>query len=86
MEINHDIENKIMVITNDDNKAYVKYELRNGTLDIIHTIVPSSLGHQGIASSLVKAAYDYAINEGLKPAATCPYAKAWLEKHPEYRN
>ena len=39
----------------------------------------------GIASALVKAAYDYARCKGLKAVATCSYAVIWLQRHPEYQ-
>ena len=32
---------------------------------------------------LVKAAYDFALANGMKPKATCSYAVRWLERHPE---
>ena len=35
-------------------------------------------------SALVKAAYDYALDNELVPVATCSYAVKWLERHPEY--
>ena len=38
---------------------------------------------RGIAATLVKAAYDYALANGMKPKATCSYAVRWLERHPE---
>lgn len=65
--------------------AYVDYQIVDGGLDIRHTIVPRPIGGRGIASDLVRATYDYARAEGLKPVATCSYAVLWLEKHPEYQ-
>ena len=53
--------------------------------DIRHTIVPEEIGGRGIASALVKAAYDYARCKCLKPVATCAYAVVWLQRHPEYQ-
>ena len=64
--------------------AYVSYQIENRTLDIRHTIVPKELEGRGIASALVKEAYDYALAHHLKPVATCSYAVAWLKRHPEY--
>ena len=61
--------------------AYVEYVVRNGELIVVHTYVPKSLGGRGIASELVKEAYDYADREGLGCKATCSYALAWLKKH-----
>ena len=64
--------------------GYVEYVLVNGSLNITHTIVPSEIGGRGIASELVRAAYDYAVAHCYRPAATCSYAKKWLERHPSY--
>ncbi len=65
--------------------AYVEYRLTDDGLDILHTIVPEPLEGQGIASALVRAAYDYALANELRPLATCSYAVAWLKKHPAYK-
>ena len=43
------------------------------------------IGGKGIASALVKAAYDYGRCKGLKAIATCSYAVVWLQRHPEYQ-
>ena len=60
------------------------YSPNKGALDVRHTIVPDEISGRGIASALVKAAYDYALANGLVPVATCSYAVVWLERHPEY--
>lgn len=65
--------------------AYVSYEENADNLDIRHTIVPTEIEGRGIASSLVRTAYDYARSRGLKPVATCSYAAIWLKRHPEYQ-
>ena len=52
--------------------AFVEYEVEDGALDIMHTIVPPPL----------EATYKYASAQGLKPKATCSYAVAWLKRHP----
>ena len=85
MDIRHD-EKKHWFWTEVDNYlAHVAYELtENGGLDIRHTIVPEEIGGRGIASSLVREAYNYARANGLRPVATCSYAVRWLEKHPDY--
>jgi len=65
--------------------GFVKYRLTGDALDILHTIVPVPIEGQGVASSLVKTAYDYALDNNMRCVATCPYAVAWLERHPGYR-
>jgi uncharacterized protein len=84
MQINHDKEGQRVWIQEGGHTAYVEYRLSEGHLEILHTIVPAPLEGQGIASQLVKYAYDYAMQQGLAPAATCSYAKAWLQRHQEY--
>ena len=84
MEIIHIPENSRFQTTVDGVTAHVSYKIADGGLDIRHTIVPEEIGGRGIASALVKAAYDYARSQGLKCVATCRYAAIWLERHPEY--
>ena len=57
---------------------------KDGMLDILHTVVPPPVEGRGIASALVRHAFDYALRQGLKPEATCSYARTWLARHPEY--
>lgn len=84
MNIEHDKEKEIFSVVVDGVTAHVSYKLIDGGLDIRHTIVPDEIGGRGIASALVKAAYDYALENGYKPVATCSYAVVWLQRHPEY--
>ncbi len=85
MGITHDELRKRFEVEIDGFTAYVAYETTEaGEFDILHTIVPKEIGGRGIASALVKTAYDYAIEKKLKPIAACSYAVKWLEKHPEY--
>ena len=84
MEIIHIPENSRFQTTVDGVTAHVSYKITDGGLDIRHTIVPEEIGGRGIASALVKAAYDYALSQGLKCVATCRYAAIWLERHPDY--
>lgn len=85
MEITHDKRRGVFETTVDGSEAHLTYRLSDTELDVRHTIVPAAIEGRGIASALVKAAYDYAIAEGLKPVATCPYAATWLKRHPEYK-
>lgn len=83
-DVVHDPERNRFEVKEDGLTAYVEYEQTEDSLDILHTIVPGQLEGRGIASAMVRAAYDYARTHGLKPLATCSYAVAWLQKHPEY--
>lgn len=67
-----------------DLTAFLEYRLDGNNMDIIHTKVPEPLEGRGIAASLVKAAFDYASENKLKPRAICSYALVWLQRHQEY--
>lgn len=84
MNIEHFPEKKVFQTVVDGETARLMYHVADGTLDVRHTIVPGEIGGRGIASALVKAAYDYALANELVPVATCSYAVKWLERHPEY--
>jgi predicted GNAT family acetyltransferase len=80
----HKPEDRRFEVWENGSVAYVEYYLHDGALDILHTIVPYHLEGQGVGTALVKAAYDWARSEGLRPAATCRFAVAWLRRHPDY--
>ena len=62
--------------------TYVKSN--DGQITIDHTEVDEKLRGEGIGEDLVKAAVDYARENGLKVKIICPYTKKVVEKHPEY--
>lgn len=82
-EIIHQPEQKMFKTEVDGRTAFVQYRLLGDHFDIIHTIVPKPIEGRGIAAALVKAAYAYAVANGMTPKATCSYAVKWLERHPD---
>lgn len=84
-EIMHLPEANRFSATVDGYTAVVDYVIRDGELDILHTIVPREIGGRGVAAALVKQAYEYAAQQGLKGRGSCSYAEAWLTRHPEFR-
>ena len=76
-------ENRIF-LTDDAGKTIAEItfqETAPGTYTIDHTFVDGSLRGQGIASKLVQAAVDEIHSRKCSVAATCSYAKKWLEEH-----
>jgi predicted GNAT family acetyltransferase len=57
---------------------------RGHDLDLVHTEVPRALEGRGYASALATAALEHARHEGVKVIPSCPYVKAFLQRHPEY--
>jgi uncharacterized protein len=66
-----------------DTLAELVYRRRADRLVLLHTGVPEALGGHGIGGLLVRAAADRAAREGLTIVPLCPFARSWLEKHPD---
>ena len=64
--------------------AEVTFPTKGCVATIDHTFVDDSLRGQGVAAELVRLAADKILADGKMIAATCPYAVAWLLRHPEY--
>jgi len=62
----------------------LEYGLDGGVLAIDHVFVPEAVGGRGIAAALTKAALDTARAEGWRIVANCPYAAAYIARHPAY--
>lgn len=51
-----------------------------------HTLVPSAMEGQGVGTALVERLHAYALDEGVKVVALCPFVKAKMAKHPEWQD
>jgi predicted GNAT family acetyltransferase len=67
----------------DGDSAELVYRLHGNRLVLVHTEVPESLGGHGVGGRLVRAAVARAARDGLTVVPVCPYARQWLEKHPD---
>jgi predicted GNAT family acetyltransferase len=63
--------------------AVLTYRRRPGRLVLVHTAVPDELGGRGLAGLLAQAAVAKAAADGLTIVPLCPFARSWLERHPE---
>lgn len=65
----------------------VAYYVRRGdTIEFTHTEVPPSQEGRGIAAALARTALDRVRADGLKVVPSCPYFRAYIKRHPEYRD
>jgi len=66
--------------------AELSYIKEDGIMTIDHTEIDEKLRGEGIGQDLVKAAVEYARENGLKINAVCPYAKKVIERTPEFQD
>jgi uncharacterized protein len=70
-------------IHEDGELAELVYRTRAGRLVLVHTEVPAALGSRGLGGQLVIAAVDKATQDGMTVVPLCPFARGWLERHPD---
>ena len=66
--------------------AELTYVTDNGVMTIDHTEIDEKLRGEGIGEDMVRAAVEYAHENGLKINAVCPYAKKVIERTPELQD
>lgn len=66
--------------------AFADYHLNGDRLAIPHVEAPPELRGTGTAGRLMSGLLDQARARGLKVVPICPYAKAFIQRHPEYQD
>jgi len=83
VEVTDNPEESRLEIHADGNLAELLYRTRADRLVLIHTEVPEALEGRGLGGELVRAAIDKAAAEGKTLVPLCPFARTWLERHPD---
>jgi predicted GNAT family acetyltransferase len=66
--------------------VFADYHRQPGRLVITHVETPPSLRGIGYASRLMRGVAEEARAEHVKVLPLCGYARAWMQRHPEYRD
>jgi hypothetical protein len=66
----------------DGHTAFLAYERTSDSLTLIHTEVPPELRGRHLGETLVEGALHIARSEGLRVSVVCPFARAYLRRHP----
>ena len=64
--------------------GYVFYQSRPDRLVLLHTEVMDEFAGQGVASRLVAGTLNDIRSRGLSVAPLCPFAAAFIARHPEF--
>lgn len=83
IDVQHDERGRRFQAVVDGHRCVCEYRLQNDAMALVHTEVPPALEGRGIASALVRAAFDHAEAHGLKVLPLCSYVHAWVRRHPE---
>lgn len=67
----------------DGQLGVVEYDLRDTTLTIHHTGVPTAFEGRGIAGIMTKATLAWARAQGYKIIPICSYTRAYMLRHPD---
>jgi hypothetical protein len=70
----------------DGQVVFADYHRQPGRLVITHVEAPVALRGAGHASELMRGVAEQARIEQVKILPLCPYARAWMQRRPEYRD
>jgi predicted GNAT family acetyltransferase len=69
-------------LASDGHTAFLAYERTTDSLTLLHTEVPVELRGRHLGEALVEGALEIGRREGLRIAVVCPFARAYLRRHP----
>ncbi len=84
LEVIHNKAESRFEISLNGQMAQVAYMQAGKNVIFPHTEVPVEFEGQGIAGKIAKTALDWAVDEGYKIQALCPFISAYVKRHPEY--
>lgn len=65
--------------------GFADYQRTDELYALTHTEVDPSFEGRGVGSALARAALDHVREEGSRSVLpTCPFIKAWIDRHPDY--
>ncbi len=69
-----------------DQVVFADYRRQPGRLVITHVEAPLNLRGKGVAGQLMQGMLDQVRAAQLKVLPLCPYARAWMQRRPDYRD
>jgi uncharacterized protein len=81
-EITDNVAERRLELTTRGSTAFLAYERTPASFTILHTEVPREFRGGGVGGRLVEAAVASAHAAGLRLVVVCPFARAYLHRHP----
>jgi uncharacterized protein len=66
--------------------VFANYQIAGNVITLMHTETPVQARGRGLASQLVAGALENVRARGLKVVPRCPFVRAYIARHPEYRD
>ena len=85
IEVRHNESARRFEAVVDGQLARADYRLEGDVMRIFHTEVPFAFEGRGIAARLVAAAFEHALEKGLRVLPACSYVRDYMRRHPETR-
>ena len=79
----NDDASRYEVLVGDELAGYTEYELGDGSIEFVHTVVDPNFEGQGLGGKLAKGALVDAKDRGLRITSRCSFMSSYLERHPE---
>ena len=79
-------ERRRFELTEQGSLAVADYRVQQGVMLLPHVEAAPPLRGTGAAGRLMEGVFDAARRRGLKVVPICPYADAYIRRHPEYED
>lgn len=66
--------------------GFITYRSTDEAVDLQHTVVKPDYEGQGVGSLLVRTTLEQIQEAGKQVIPTCPFVRAYLERHPEWES
>ena len=71
------------LVLGDELAGYTEFELGDGTITFVHTVVDTAYEGEGLGSTLARGALADAKGRGLRIDSRCSFMSSYLARHPE---
>lgn len=85
-QVYHDEDLQEFILSLGEQKAFISYYIKDETLYLAHSEVPSELRGRNIGKQLVDQTFAYIQEQGLKAVALCSYIKLIRDRNSTWRN